>query len=975
MRKVPVLLGLAAVLAAGIALFFFLDRSGGGNGRAVDRTASALRPGDALAKSPDAALSADEPLPDEEAPSRDREAAKVASKVTPGAERVIPASSEVDGDELYGIVLGIYGVPVAGAEVEVKSIGDTADGLLQVLGGSTDKKAVTKKDGTFRVPRPDRWEEVRVTITARGFLDFSRSQDLIDRDGDQDLGVFELEAGVVLGGKVLDADGEPVAGASVRRVDSEDESFQFRGRFGGDDGSVETGADGRFELPHQETGDYVLVVDHDDHPTGRFPGVTPQAGGENTSLVLRLPRGASLAGVIQEFPTGRDHVRVSAQLIDPMADADSGFSAMLAESGFSADGLEADAEADGSFLIKGVEAGKSYKVRAFTRSGFLGRTPVSEEQTAKAGEKGIELLWKPGGSVTARVVDEATSAEIDEVEVRFRWDADDDDFDFSNQTKQRRFRSGKVEIDELRPSAGQETLSLLFSAPGYLDTRHENVAVTEEDDVDIGTIRMRRAPTLRIHVVDAEGKSVKRARVRLEPEEPDDDEGGVNGPAGWFSLDKRATTGKTDSDGVVELAAPATPTARLEISHPSFAGYQRRGVPMPAAGTQEEEIRLAEGGTIEVLVVDANGTPVPDIRVRHRYPEEALEDRTASHETNRRGQVRLRNQLAGMHGFRTSEDRASSDDEPEWQEFAVSDGRKTEVVLEVAARATLEGKITESGSALDRANVALVQVEESPMDDISINISIGPGRRTVNGRTQGSDRTDRLGRYSLEDVPAGEYRLKVTHDDRAAPHYVPVTVHGGSNRLDADLPVNAVEGRIVSAGGTPIEGAALKLVPTRPEGGEGADLERQALEDLFGSGRSEVKTAADGSYRLRGVPTDKPFRVEASRTGYISARSEEVTVSLGQTRRGVDVELRTGGTLRVRVVGETGPFTFLQARWDGDGDIGSRTQVSMVRRGEVVFRGLEPGPWIVERARSDEDGNEQRIVVQEVGETVMDFTP
>ena len=31
-----------------------------------------------------------------------------------------------------------------------------------------------------------------VTITARGFLDFSRSQDMIDRDGDQDLALWTL---------------------------------------------------------------------------------------------------------------------------------------------------------------------------------------------------------------------------------------------------------------------------------------------------------------------------------------------------------------------------------------------------------------------------------------------------------------------------------------------------------------------------------------------------------------------------------------------------------------------------------------------------------------------------------------------------------------------------------------------------------------------------------------------------------------
>jgi uncharacterized GH25 family protein len=971
MRKVPLLTGLAALAAAGVALVLLLDRPGSERGSG-ERAPTVARPGDAPARpraSELAGPAAREAGAEDDAADRVR--ARVTPKVAPGDETVVPVVAH-DEDELYGIVLGIYGVPVANAEVEVEAVGDAADGLIQVLGGSTDQTVRTGPDGRFRVARSSRWEEVRITITARGFLQFERNQDLLDRAGDQDLGVFELDAGVVLAGRVLDADGDPVAGAAVVRIDpGENDSFRFGGF--GSKKEIETDGEGRFELDHEEPGEYVLVVEHDDHPKGRFPGVAPPPGSEDTSLVLRLARGATIAGRIAELPRDREHVRVSAAAVASDSDT-SGFAAMMEESGFSPDGLEGEVAADGSFRIQGLEAGRSYRVRAYVRGGFFGRVPVSDEATARAGDQEVDLLWDPGGRVTARVVDAATSAEVRDVEARYRWDEEDDD-DFRNQTRKRSFADGKVEIGELRPTAGQRMLSLLFSAPGYLDLRHDGVAVDADGEVDLGTIRMRRAPLVRIQVVDSDGDGVSRARVRLEPEESDEETGAggrMRGPSSWFTLEKRSASGKTDSDGVVELPAPATATARLEVAHTRYAGYVRAGMPMPTQDSREETVRLIEGGTIEIYVVDAHGNPVPDMRVEHRYPEGALEDEQATHETNSRGEVRLRHELPGTHELRTSERSGVTEGgDREWQEVVVVDGRTSEVVLEVAARATLAGQVTEAGVPLDRATVALLNPATGEDDDLVVEYSAQLGRYGPRG-FDSNDRTNRAGRYELEEVPAGEYRLSVTHAERAAAHVVPITVRGGENRLDVDLPVTSVEGRVTNASGAPIEGARLKVLPVKGKASAEDDLERQAFEEFFGGGDSGARSGPDGAFRLRGVPAGKPFRVEASHDDHVAARSDELEVRVGQVRRNVDVALSAGGSLRVRVAGDSGPFTFLRARWDGEKEGAPKPKIAMVRRSEAAFTGLRPGRW---RITQDDDDEGQVVQVAAGMETAVDFAP
>lgn len=967
-QKVPLLLGLA--LAAGIAVSVFALGRSGGDRRSV-ATAGAVRPSSGEAAGAHADLAATAAIAEEDRAAPGRVAASRAPRIAPGKE-TIHVSTGAGGDELYGRVLGAFGVGVAGAEVALEAVGETADGLIQMLGGSTDKQAVTEHDGTFRVARPARWEEVRVKITARGYLAFEEQQDLLEADGDQDLGVFELSPGVVLGGQVVDSAGRPVAGADVRRLAEGDNGFGMRFDR---KGVVETDAEGRFLFPHEEPGPYELLVETADHPNGHFTGRTPPAGGEDTGLVITLPAAATLAGRIEDFPPGREHVRVSARVTEGGESAgDSPFADVMAEAGFGPEGLEADVETNGAFVLKGLEVGKSYRLRAYIRGGFFGRDACSDERVARAGTDDVRLAWKPGGSLAFRVVDAATRGPVDGVLVRFRWESEGEG-NFPDSTRSRTFEGGNVLLEELRPKAGHTSLSLLVSAPGYLELRRDGVGVGAEGRVDLGTVELHQAATVRIAVLDAEGHGIARARVRLQPEgEPEE----VRNSGPFFSLDTKVSSGKTDSEGICALAALPSATARLEVSHPSYTDFALDAVPMPSQGVREETVRLLEGGRVVVLVVDADGLPVADVPVEHKYPEGTEED--DSHETNRRGEVRLKNQAPGEHRFRTAEKAAigeSEEHEAKWESVLVLDGKETLLTLSVAARASLQGVITQSGVPLDRATVSLLEPEETEGEELMLEFQVQIGRYTPSG-FDSTDRTDRKGAFKLEEVPAGRYRLSVTHADRALPHVVPIEVREGENRIDLDLPVTAVEGRVTDPDGEPVADATVRAVPAGKQAGEDVETGREAMAEMFGRGEGGVRTDADGRYRLLGVPADKPFFVRVTSDDYVAAGSEEVKLHTGEVREHIDVRVERGGVLRVRIQGELGPFAFLQATYAGEGEDKPATRMAYVRHGEAVFRGLKPGTWKVSRQGQDDEEEQAKSQTANVvapGETVIDFVP
>ena len=966
----PLLLGVAACAAAGAAAWLLQM------GDDADR-GSAIASGSDSATTPEPSRGGSAELEStqgrEDATSR--EEARVLPTVTGTGDKVRPASwfEEQPQDWVVGWVVDDYGNPVEGAAVTVEGTGVPGAEILPLLGVPLPvRETVTDREGQFRVERSSRWEDVRIEIVKRGFLKRTQNIELATDDGTERLEPLELTWGVVLGGTVVDSAGNPIEGAEVRRTQKGERRMSFGPFRGGAGEGQVTDAEGRFEMLHQEAGEYHLLVMHEAYPDGTFEGVTPDPGGEHLGLMLRLAPEATIPGRLVDFPVGKEHVRVVAKPLDDPQPAEDGFMRMVS-SGFGADGMEAEVQANGTFLITGVTSGLRYEVQAFVASGFFGRKSCTESTVVQAGRDKADLTWQPGAQVTFDVVDGATQGQVDDVTVRFTWDEDDG---FFGGVRKRSFPTGRVVLDGLRPEDDGNNLSLMISAPGYRDLRRGDIDVLPDTELDLGNVQLQAAPKVRVQVVDsATGEPVRRATVRLIPE---NEEGEAEDDNPFFELTNRTSSGKTERDGWVELPVPITDTALLKVTHRKFTVLERPRVVMPTSGTQEERAELLVGAEIRVLVVDTRGNPVGDVSIEHRFP---TIDGTEINwrESNNRGLIKLSNQPIGLHEFRPSNranrwDRRGDGDGEPWQELVVGNDQEAQISITVPARAEVGGTVTAGGKALDRATVTLLGEKEDSSDAaVELRIQFGDSSRGA----AGTDRTDRRGRFEIEDVPVGRYRLRVSHSDRAMPYLVDVQVKETGNDFKVDLPLTVIEGRVTDGDGAAVAGARVRAVPKRSSS-DADKLEEEAFANFF-RGRSGGKEVdKDGSYRLEGVPEDTPIVIVAEAPGFVTATSEELEVSRDSVTSGVDLELGSGGTLVVRVPG-AGAFTWITATREleeGEEMDPGFLKNDRVEDGEVRFEGLAEGTWRVERRGQDDDEAEPvKVEITAGEERFVDLEP
>jgi len=958
-KVLALLAGLCAVLALG---YVFL--TGEDSPPAAGLHAGALAPGQELALTPEppegGALPAGPAAP--ETPEVRRQAVPEApdpeeERAARRAEREAAAAA---GPAFTGTVFGSDGLPVP--EVEVSVEGDLG-GATVIFGDALKiaEETTTDRQGRFRVPR-GRWplSELSVELRARGFLVVRELRAPDTDSGDGELGDFVLPRGVVLAGQVVDAEGEPLEGASVRRTDVDDDGaldgmLRMASTFGrASDSQTETDAEGRFELLHEATGSYLIVVDHDDHPQLRQRGEAPPEGGEDLGIVLRMPPTAVIAGRILGFPEGRTGVRVVAAVVDESQDESATFAGML--------GVDSDAgvevEPDGSFEIRGLLVGRRYAVKATVLEGFFQRTTCSETEEVSSGTQALELAWESGSSVVFDVADVHTGEALRPVIVRHRWEGENQRNLMGAMAKRLEFDGSRVRIDELRPAPAPGKLELSVYVEGYLEEHVAGIQVPELEEVDLGTVHLRPAPIVRVQVVDSQsGDPIRKARVVLRPQAPGEDD--------ELGLYAEHSAERTDSDGWCELPACATELATLEVKKGGFAPFERSDVAMPKEGTGEELVRLFEGGRVEILVVDALQEPAPDIRVIHRKPDES----TSRHETNSRGEVKLSGLEAGEHAFRAERSggrgrrrggaRVSvnfdEDEEEDWHSVVLTNGGEAELRLELPPTATIEGVVLLRGQPVTGARVSFAEgPESSASDELSSRMRERMARMMPEDAT--STRTDGRGRFELQEAPLGRHRVRVARDDGSPAHYEAVDLRAGVNRVEVDLPSAAVAGRVVDGEGRPIAGATVETLRVTDEEDAEAVAQVEMAMSFFGRGNTDgVRTDYDGSFQIEGVPTDVPLVVRAQAAGYSRGQSAAIEVDPREIHRGVVIALDASGSIRVEVGGAATRFQPVTARWEGDEEDAPSPKMALLQGGSAVLRGLRPGKWRVYMTRDEED--------------------
>jgi len=991
MRPLPVIVLSVALVCALVVGLFFVGRDHEG-----DRAPAAS-----------AAAEADAAAEPAETPSLEATGLDATGSSSPDPERSAPAVTDAPRDPsrlgnppkkvgptvlLTGRVLGNLGKPVEGASVyAAESIAAFGLNLDEIdsdgLGGAPwirRVEAKTDADGRFQI-RPEARSKIYLSFRAPGFAPLDREFAL--PGSERDLGDLVLDASAILSGRVVDPNGRGVAGARIARVSGTGPVLAFGGERGAT--VARTDALGSFRVDQLAAGPWRLLVTHADHPDHLETGETDRPGAEQSGLIFTLDAGSEIQGRVVGAPAGAPAkltVRAAPHGGEDNLAVDSPPVLVPAA-------RTAGCAADGSFVLKGLKVSQKYRLTAQEGVRDFYRGTRSLPVIARAGDRGIELAYKPETAIVFQVVDATSGAPVVDLSVQAGWNFTMPLLDDEGRAM-RRFPEGRVRFGGLAPSAraaagivpaampagaggGATGLKLRIESPGYEVLERSDIALSEGQDTDLGVLRLDRAPAVAVLVLDdATGEPIADAAVSLEEVE------GVDRRAARFSfrieedtdeaagerVHGSAQRARTGADGWASVTSLPGKTARISVEKSGYARHRGEPIALPLHDIVERTIRLGPGGSVTVEVVDSRGAPVSGAEVDHETPEQGegqISFGDSGERTDTDGRVVFENLASGEHRFRLGRSadggfidvggghafvrgvsRAGGGAEVGWSSIEVDERTAATIRLVLPERGTLAGRVTEGGQPLANATLRL-----SPKSEDETPMPFRSGGRSAH--------TDVRGDYLFDGVDEGEYSLSVEHPTRAMAFEAKIEVRPGENRQDIDLAVAIVEGTVTGEDGKPVAGVRVRaerapvagrrrpmaiMVMATSDGGD----EPEVNVSTEASGAPVVTTDAEGRYSLRGVLPDVELVVEADAKDAQPARSGKFSVGLDEVKKGVDLKLERGGTIQVSVQNQAGkPAGGFLARATFEGG-STMPKVQMIGpNGSVKLTGLKPGKWRV----------------------------
>lgn len=899
-----------------------------------------------------------------------------------------------------GRILDSLGRPLGGVELRLQPWDEASEiaGPMVRIGQPRRKElnATTDDEGRFTMKRKKSVQLghiVGLTATARGFQK-KPLKHVFGDDAEGDMGDILLDPGVIVDGWVRDANGSPIPGARVRRIERDgDVMVDMLDQIGFSSvlGLVTCDDEGHFELPHEEPGEIILLAEHEDIMPARFDGPEKRPGDVLQDIVITAVRSGKIRGIISGYPKGRVGGLVAASALDPGDESEhkEGIAALMSAQMSPAGEHTAKIDGSGRFVVSGLTPGARYRVRALERRMFIETVYLSESvETAADGQEAV-LRFEPGATVRFRVIDAETKKPIESLVVAAEWDDGDKakvQLTAAGGDIPKRFPKGKATLHELRPTEDQEKLTVTVDAPGYLRGTSQAFSVAPSGVTEAGTLELKQAPRVRFLVIDAATlKPVKRARITMSTSgTPTDEENARNFLNRKIEPRQR---GRTNKEGELELSALSADSVVLEVKTKGYADYYEAGFDPSAQDVKR--IEISSGGAILAKVVDTAGQPAAAVRVECRFEDESGSKSTLGERTNARAEALFENLPTGTYevralrgngmmfggGRRMRRGRSGEVEEEPWTEIEVISGRRTEVELSVLTVGSIQGRITIDGDPAVGARISAVPIEDA--DRMERLIAMQDSFSAFQNSND-ADRTGADGSFELPDIETGEYALLVRHPDAAMPTRKDVDVGDTAVTVNVEIVMTAVEGIIRDDEGEPIAGARISVHRHEP----GEDEQGMSFARAFlGQSESLTETDASGRYVVRGVKSDVALEVRVQADGYSDGRSSPVTPSPNETRQIPDVELiRAGAVLASTPESEVGSVLFVRARpadseEPASGDGFSRDEkIVIVRAGKARIDGLAPGKWTVTLtgAREGSLDNPKDPVVVDVkpGETV-----
>ncbi|MCP5023770.1 MAG: carboxypeptidase regulatory-like domain-containing protein [bacterium] len=928
-------------------------------------------------------------------------------------EAVPEADSEktAPSNGVFARVADSQGNGLEGVEVLVRSLNLEAGFDIRGWDSSSVVKVKSGKDG--RVAFDVSADPFLVKIAGTGFV--SREMDFQGgTEAGEDLGTWTLDRALVLTGQVVGPNGNPVSGARI--IAPQDGGFVMV-IDGNVDSIAETDAAGRFTIDTMKPGSWRLLVNSEGYPDQIFSGEA-SAELQQNGLLWTLNEGASLRGRVVGRPASNSDVLAVRMDLAPMVSRDSLLGGAV--DGFPNLSRSVDLQADGTFAVHGLHPETKHRIRLVPKGnngGILfseGRSRC-DEQTISSSVGTVDLVWSTKASLRVLVLDAETSSPVENYSLA------PNDFEFFHSLSGvDEHPPGLMEVSGVPPSS--KPLAINIWADGYETFTVESVKFNAGGLTDLGTIRLSPGVLCQIHVVEgATGKSVNGARIELTSiEESNEDDshtiGGVT--LGSMGREPMKQSGKTDKEGLVSLRYMKGAAGKIKARHARYARAEVSGVDMTAFRDEPLRVELWKGGELSVTVLDENDEPVRGVKVDLSDTGQVESQMTftfgagssgsggdtnnLSKTTNSKGVARFKHVPAGDYRCNVAWPGSNSgmgvvmivdsgdeneSEEPTGKLVTIKEGGTGVLTMAAPLRSTLEGIILENGTPLVGARVSVAQAG---------------GPRMFTSMMGGGDdggRTDRDGRFLLENLDPGKVVVTVKHDLRVMDYTEEITLDGGANEFSAKLEVATISGRVVDAAGSPLEGIRISaeefseggqtqrvmtsVVMISSDDSEGGGME---MTSAIGNGRKPTITDSEGRFELRGVLPGKPLKVVAEGQNLTTARSKVMTVPDGSLRSGVVMTMVPGCELTVRVVDQQGdPIQHAlvgidaiveEGEEEGTGGAGPRGTTNS--DGIATFDTLKPGTYNVSAFRlmqgAPEDQTFTPITVEALNPKEMEIT-
>lgn len=818
-------------------------------------------------------------------------------------------------------------------DVNEFSLGDTRVHWLM------ERRAGVASNGTYEVRAVAPGQTYELGSDSDDFAVFQQSGVEAEPGHDTILDI-SLVKGAVVRGVVRDKEGNPIANARVGVKGTIFWGIPSRAYL-----SERSAEDGTFEFTSVPPRKVALTAEHDGYLDAAMVELELENLEERSDVEMILDPGFSITGTVH-WPDGAPAKGADVDVsFDPAALMGAGaFNAMR--------GAEGDGEADeeGGFTVTGLGKGpfevtvtaaeRNRKVSPAADDSSEEEPPVWRAHRAGVRPDGepLELVLTPPLVLIGRVENEAAEP-IPEFTVDLAAPGAVMWMPADSRTGHVTNDEGRFRFDDLKEGAWEVTVT----AEGYGASAPIEVSLPQSAEEPL-VIVLRPAAAVEGLVVDPTGRPVTGATVTVETD-PQKNIARLRGnlrvpethsdELGAFRLDG-LSAGTT---GLIALHGEFAPSEAASISIEAGTVIENVVLTLRVGGTLTGEVygkdeELASGVTVIVQNPASIGTPTITrtddegfFRVEHLRP----------------GQwqvTAMLDEAGGASMFSGEEiDLSAIMENIRFTMVEIADEETEHVVLGAPAANPVRvyGTVTHTGEPLGGAMVSFIPQDATGLGAMKFT------------------QLDENGKYELRVDEPGEFLMQVQMIDagtamqQSSIEYVRNIPEVEEHRLDIELPVGRISGRVIGPDGKPLEGARVTLTI------DGGLAYGTFMGGRYGEGASDAKGYYEFEFLRPGT-----YTVAAGGSmlgGVFGSRSENgrqvrggLSVSEGQHVDHIDFRLRRAGNISGTVLDESGRPVGGVAIFVRDEDGNLLERFSMITSGpdgSFSYTSVAPGGYTV----------------------------